>query len=243
MDAGRRAEYRVDVSENTDLTVTLPAADGSRVQGKLLDVSGSGAGVSFDIVDAPSLAVGEHVDLVFDSGSFPGPLTVAAQVQHRTEDDAKHEGTRRYGFRFLEPQQLDAHLPAEARRYFNRRQAVRVSPETFEPIEVSLRAGERDAPIEVRLHNISVTGVGISLEPVLELSFADRTQVDLSIRLPGSRRPIGLVGSIRYRRLVGERIHYGIAFDSELTEKFTRKRRALARYVVRRQSQYLRASA
>lgn len=243
MDTGRRAEYRVDVSENTDLTVTLPAADGSRVQGKLLDVSGSGAGVSFDTVDAPSLAVGEHVDLVFDSGSFPGPLTVAAQVQHRTEDDAKHEGTRRYGFRFLEPQQLDAHLPAEAHRYFNRRQAVRVSPEPFEAIEVSLRAGEEALPIDVRLHNISVSGVGVSLEPALERTFADSTHVEISIELPGTRRPMILIGNIRYRRLVGERIHYGIAFDTELTEKFSRKLRVLKRYVARRQSQYLRASA
>ena len=243
MDSGRRAEYRVELSESTDLSVSLPAADGSRIQGRLLDVSASGAGVCFDTHNAPALAVGQHVDLVFDSGSFAGPLTVAAQVQHRTENDANREGRRRYGFRFLEPQQLDRHLPAEARRYFNRRQAVRVSPGTFEPIEVSLRTGEDETPIEVRLHNISVSGVGVSLEPALEMSFADRTQVNLSIQLPGSRRPIGLVGSIRYRRLVGERIHYGIAFDTELTEKFTRKRRALARYVLRRQSQYLRASA
>lgn len=243
MDSGRRAEYRVELGENTDLSVSLTAADGSRVQGTLLDVSASGAGVGFDTGDAPSLAVGQHVDLVFDSGSFAGPLTVAAQVQHRTEGDANHEGSRRYGFRFLEPQQLDAHLPTEARRYFNRRQAVRVSPKAFEPIEVSLRAGEHEAPIEVRLHNISVGGVGVSLEPTLEMAFADRTQVELSIQLPGSRRPLGLVGSIRYRRLVGERIHYGIAFDTELTEKFARKRRTLARYIGRRQSHFLRVSA
>jgi len=243
MDSGRRAEYRVELGENTDLSVSLPAADGSLVQGTLLDVSASGAGVGFDTGDAPSLAVGQHVDLVFDSGSFAGPLTVAAQVQHRTEGDANHEGSRRYGFRFLEPQQLDGHLPAEARRYFNRRQAVRVSPKAFEPIEVSLRAGEHEDPIEVRLHNISVGGVGVSLEPALEMAFADRTQVELSIQLPGSRRPLGLVGSIRYRRLVGERIHYGIAFDTELTEKFARKCRTLARYIGRRQSHYLRVSA
>ena len=243
MDSGRRAEYRVDLSENTDLSVSLPATDGSRVHGKLLDVSASGAGVRFDTADAPSLAVGQHVDLVFDSGSFAGPLTVAAQVQHRMEDDANDEASRRYGFRFLEPQQLDAYLPAEARRYFNRRQSVRVSPKAFEPIEVTLRAGEDEAPIEVRLHNISVSGVGVSLEPALEMAFADRTRVELSIHLPGTRRPLGLVGSIRYRRLVGERIHYGIAFDTELTEKFARKRRTLAKYVGRRQSHYLRISA
>ena len=243
MDSGRRAEYRVELSANTDLTVSLPAADGSRIEGRLNDVSGSGAGVCFDSADAPVLAVGQHVDLIFDSGSFAGPLTVASQVQHRTEADANQAGRRRYGFRFLEPQQLDAHLPAEARRYFNRRQAVRVSPGTFEPVDVSLQAGEEGDPIDVRLHNISVTGVGVSLEPALEMSFADRTQVNLCIQLPGSRRPIGIVGNIRYRRLVGERIHYGIAFDTELTEKFTRKRRALARYVIRRQNHYLRASA
>jgi len=58
---------------------------GGRVEGRLNDVSASGAGVCFDSADAPVLAVGQHVDLVFDSGSFAGPLMVAAQVQHRTE--------------------------------------------------------------------------------------------------------------------------------------------------------------
>ncbi len=241
MNFRRRAEYRVELSETTDLAVAVTTRDGSPVAGQLIDVSASGAGVRFDAPDPPNLVVGEHIDLVFTSDTLKEPLQVAARVQHRAEDPK--EGARRYGFRFLEPQRLDTRLPADAHRLFNRRQAVRVVPDTFQPVRVTLQPGEDQPPVEVRLLNISVTGVGVSLQPALESMFAKCIQVSLTIDLPGSRRPVGLVGHIRYRRLVGERIHYGIEFDAELSPGFARTEDRLGKYVSRRQLDYMRDSA
>ena len=241
MNFGRRAEYRVELSETTDLAVAVTTSGGSPVAGQLIDISASGAGIRFDAPNPPNLVVGQDIDLVFTSDTFKDPLQVAARVQHRAEDS--QEGSRRYGFRFLEPQQLDTRLPADARRMFNRRQAVRVVPDTFEPVRVTLQPSEDQPPVEVRLLNVSVTGVGVSLQPALETEFADSIQVNITLDLPGRRRPVGLVGHIRYRRLVGDRVHYGIEFDAELSPGFARTQDLLGKYVARRQVDYMRESA
>ncbi len=241
MKFGRRAEYRVELSETTDLAVAVTVPNGSPVGGQLLDVSASGAGVLFDTPNPPNLVVGQHIDLVFTSDTLKEPLQVAARVQYRAEDTKKD--ARRYGFRFLEPQQLDTRLPADARRLFNRRRAVRVVPDTFQPVRVTLQPGEDQLPVEVQLLNISVTGVGVSLQPAMESMFAERVQVSITVDLPGSRRPIRLVGHIRYRRLVGDRIHYGIEFDAGLSPGFARSEGLLGKYVSRRQLNYMRDSA
>ncbi len=241
MKFGRRAEYRVELSETTDLAVAVTVPNGSPIGGQLLDVSASGAGVLFDTPNPPNLVVGQHIDLVFTSDTLKEPLQVAACVQHRAEDTKN--GARRYGFRFLEPQQLDTRLPADARRLFNRRQEVRVTPDTFQPVRVTLQSSEDQPPVEVQLLNISLTGLGVSLEPTLESLFADSVQVSITIDLPGVRRPVGVVGHIRYRRLVGDRIHYGIEFDTELSPRFARTEDLLSKYVSRRQADYMRESA
>ncbi len=241
MNFRRRAEYRVELSETADLAVAVTTQDGSPVAGQLIDVSASGAGVRFDAPDPPHLVVGEQNALVFTSDTLKEPLIVAARVH--LIYDYPIEGARRYGFRFLEPQQLDTRLPADARRLFNRRQAVRVVPDTFQPVRITLQPGEDQLPVEVRLLNISVTGVGVSLQPAMESMFAERVQVSITVDLPGSRRPVGLVGHIRYRRLVGDRIHYGIEFDAELSPGFARTEELLGKYVSRRQLDYMRDSA
>ncbi len=247
MDHGRRAEYRVELGETTELRVAISASGGKEIQGHLIDVSASGAGAVFDPPDPPNLAVGQDIDLIFSSATFNGPVTVAARVQHRTEDK-DNDGSRRFGFRFLEPQQLSARLPEAALRMFNRRQSVRVSPDQFEPVDVTIEpcvpeSDELQQPVEVLLLNISVGGVGVSLEPTLETAFAATTHINLVIKLPGVRRALELVGDIRYRRLIGQRIHYGIQFNADETQRFDRVQDIIAKYVSRRQVDHLRASA
>jgi len=247
MEQGRRAEYRVELSETTDLRIAISAPGCDEIRGNLIDVSASGAGAVFEGPNPPNLAVGQEIDLVFTSGDFTAPVTVAARVQHRTEDK-DNDSSRRFGFRFLEPQQLNSCLPATARRYFNRRQTVRVAPDQFHPIGVTIEPTEQTSddpqpPVEVRVLNVAVGGIAISLEPTLENAFSNTTSVNVVIKLPGIRRELALIGNIRYRRLIGQRIHYGIEFDPDHTERFSRKQDILGKYVSRRQLDYLKASA
>src|SRR5262245_34931897 len=125
MEPGRRAQYRVELDERSGAQVSIELPDGEVIDGQLLDISAGGAGVRFAGERVPSLAVGQDVDLLFAGRPFNAPLTIAARVQHRTEE---RSGARRYGFRFLQPQQLDTGMSPEMRTYFNRRQALRVKP-------------------------------------------------------------------------------------------------------------------
>ncbi|MHC4129028.1 MAG: PilZ domain-containing protein [Planctomycetota bacterium] len=239
MESGRRSQYRVTIGDVADLHVALLDPGGSPVTGLLLDVSGAGAGIRFLGPKLPSLAVGQDVDLVFSSEKLAAPLTVPAVVQHRTEE----QSARRYGFRFLEAQALDAILPPVMREFFNRRRTVRVVPDPRRPVAVELRTEPEAAPWEVELVNLSETGVAISLRGDLDAKFADTTAVLVTLYLPGNRRPVSLMGDIRYRRLVQDRIHYGINFDPETSRDFARKQAAITKYVLKRQLKSLRRSA
>jgi c-di-GMP-binding flagellar brake protein YcgR len=239
MEPMRRSQYRVELDESLGAQVVVELHGGAVHRGQLLDVSASGAGVRFEGEAPPSLGVGQEVDLVFGGRPFGAPITVAARVQHRTEE---RNGARRYGFRFLQPQQLDAGLPPALRTYFNRRQVVRVEPSDDEQIPVTMSAG--DGPeIEARLQNLSLLGIGLALDTAVEPYLADSPAVKISIGLPGNRRPVELLGVIRHRRLVGGCIHYGIAFDPDATPGFARQQDAISRWVLRRQLEHLRKPA
>jgi c-di-GMP-binding flagellar brake protein YcgR len=235
----RREHYRVNVDELADLRVAILEPGGEPVPGMLVDVSGSGAGVRFTGPYAPKLAVGQEVDLVFTSKHLGPPMTVAARVQHRTEEG----GGRRFGLRFLEAHSLEAYLPPVMREYFNRRQTVRVTPDPARPVGVELRREPESAPFEAGLVNVSVNGAAVSILPSAEAEFVDADALWITLYLPTSRRPVSMYGHIRYRRLVKESIHYGLDFDAEESPDFARKQAILTKYVLKREMKLLRKSA
>lgn len=262
----RRSQYRVEPDASTDLRLSLKGPEGTPYEGDLVDVSASGAGARFVLTDCPKLAVGQEIDLVFHSKKFATPVRVAAKVQHRAEE----ENHRRYGFRFLEPQQLEAHLPANMRQLFNRRKEVRVEMDqmdhvtvTLETHDASVQAGTTGratppddgdapvhigsegvpAPVEAKLHNLSTHGARLSLDGQRERDFSATSRLTITIALPDRRHPVTVVGDIRYRALVGRRIHYGIEFNAELTGKFRRQQSAISKFVSRRRLDEYRESA
>ncbi len=235
----RRAQYRVDLGESTDLSVTIPNPQGVPFSGELLDVSGSGAGVRFVLPDCPILALGEVIKLVFTSKRLKDPVRVAARVQNRTEE----EGARRYGFGFIDGRQLDAELPPVLRKLFNRRKALRVAPDPDRPVAVVLEGEGGGIRAEARLANLSTIGAGVAIDPESESAFADTSRIAISLSLPDSRDPIRLIAHIRHRRLVAAEILYGLEFDAELSQDFTRQQDQITKYVMERQRALLRTEA
>ncbi|MCH8342362.1 MAG: PilZ domain-containing protein [Planctomycetes bacterium] len=231
----RRAHYRVKVDAAAGLEVMMPNPGGSPYMGRMVDATASGVGVRFLPPNWPNLTVGHEIDLSFTSEKLNESLTVAVRVQNRTEE----AGARRYGFRFLQPRQLDAHLLLTFREYFNRRKMVRASPEPDYLVRVTLEAGHGKPLVEARLENISASGAAVSLEAELDAEFVETTRVGLSIQLPNRRRPVHVIGNIRHRQLVGARIHYGLEFDPELSEDFARQQDIINKYVRKREQQWL----
>ncbi len=234
-----RAHYRVKVDAAESLAVTMHSPGSSPFVGRLVDTCACGVGVCFPQPNWPNLTVGQEIDLVFFAEKFNEPLTVAVRVQNRTEE----AGARRYGFRFLYAEQLDAHLSLTFREYFNRRKNLRVLPQPDHAAKVTLGAGHGEPPVEARLENLSASGAAVSLEVDLDAKFAETTRVGFSMQMPKCRRPVGVMGNIRYRRLVGARIYYGIEFDPELSEDFARQQDIIDKYMTKIEKQWLRRSA
>ena len=234
-----RAHYRVDVDAAEGLAVTMHSPGSSPFVGRLVDTSACGVGVCFPQPNWPNLTVGQEIDLVFFAEKFNEPLTVAVRVQNRTEE----AGARRFGFRFLHAEELDAHLSLTFREYFNRRKVVRVPLEPDHTAKVTLEAGHGEPRVEARLENLSASGAAVSLEPGLDAEFAETTRVGFSMQMPKCRRPVDLMGNIRYRRLVGTRIYYGIEFDPDLSEDFARQQDVIDKYMTKLEKQWLRRSA
>ncbi len=239
MTSESRAHYRVDVDAAEGLAVTMHSPGSSPFVGRLVDTSACGVGVCFSQPNWPNLTVGQEIDLVFFAEKFNKPLTVAVRVQNRTEE----AGARRFGFRFLHAEQLDAHLSLTFREYFNRRKVVRTSPEPDHTAKVTLQAGEGRPPMEARLENFSASGAAVSLDAGLDAEFAETTTVGFSMQMPKCRRPVEMMGNIRYRRLIGARIHYGIEFDPETSEDFARQQDIINKYLTKMEKQWLRLSA
>ena len=237
MDPGRRAEYRVKVDDSDALGVKIRLPGGREVEGKLFDLSGSGAGILFDQPESPALTIGDEADLIFESAKLDSPISVAARIQHRNEEDAH----RRYGFRFLEPQHLESLLPSEFGQYFNRRRVERVATAPYEPIPATMHVTDGE-PVDVQLVNVSEGGAAVSMEALFESRFSQTTQIMLRFKLPGTRHAIEIPAHIRYRRLVATQVHYGIEFDIEATAGFEKKQHAINRYI-HRQDEKLRRSA
>lgn len=239
MEPTRRAQYRVELDPSLGAQVVVELPDGKSHEGQLLDVTAAGAGVRVEGEAARALEVGQEVNLAFHGGPFSAPITVAAQVQHCTEERG---GACRCGFRFLQPQQLDGSLPPALRSYFNRRKDVRVQPAADELISVVL-SSDKGPSIEAWLVDLSLLGAGVALKTAVEPSFAASPAVNISIALPGTGQPVEMVGVIRNRRLVGGCIRYGMEFDPEATPGFTRHQDAIGRWMLGRQVAFLRRPA
>ena len=235
MSTERRAQYRVQVDPSEDLRVTIPNPEGDAFLGRLIDLSGSGAGASFPLSNCPVLAIGETAELVFTTQRLKTPLVIAARVQNRIE---QHDSCR-YGFLFLEGQLRDVDLSSDLRALFNRRKAVRVRPDPQSPINVELQALQGGLRVEGRLEDISASGVRIRLERQADSTLTAISTVTTSFSLPDCG-VVSLTGHIRNRQLVEGSLSYGIEFDPELTDNFVSQQEIVVRFVMQRQRELLR---
>jgi c-di-GMP-binding flagellar brake protein YcgR len=197
-----------------------------------VDVTVDGAGVRFPLATAPNIAIGEKVQLEFASQQQK-ILAVSAFVRFRREE----ETVRRYGLEFLERDIVEKQLPPALARLFNRRGAFRVRPDPGAPISVTLEGFLSQGSVErttVDLVDLSVTGMAVTVGTEFEKAFAGNVDVRVSMELPGYPDDINLGAVIRYRKLLGDGVHYGIGFDPGRTANFARQRRAIMDYVVRR---------
>jgi hypothetical protein len=212
--------------------VTLSAEGHTPAPGVVVDVTVEGAGVRFALSTAPSIAIGREVLLEFGSQQQK-ILTVAALVRFRREEEA----FRRYGLEFIDRDLVQKQLPPALARLFNRRGAFRVRPDPTQPVNVTLEGFLSSGNVErttVTLIDLSVTGLAVTVSHEFERAFAGNIDVRVSMELPGYPEDINLGAVIHYRKLLDKGVHYGIGFDPQRTANFSKQRKAIMDYVVKR---------
>lgn len=158
--------------------------------------------VEFGSEQAPVIKLGERTNLLFRGGGLVAAVETEGLTLLRTDD-----GHRRcYAFR------LDGVAKTFLPLQGNRRSA-RVSAKTVERVRIKLLELPGDAPSEVGLHDVSATGLSILVAPSLERHLSKRVLLRLSALLPGDVDAIELAAVIRYRKLFGSALLYGLEID------------------------------
>lgn len=226
--------------------VAVVTADGETFAGTLVDLHTEDAEASFPRDAGPVLPIGLATTLSFTAPWMRAPIQVDAKVISRVESGASR--IYRYRLKF-DSDELKRRLSREASRVYNQRTANRVAPAPGESVAVALKLPAADRSLELptnatadvsvtgRLKDISTGGVGVFLGRKAENVLADTELVEISFELPPSSEPLTLMGWIRHRRLKGNRMSYGIEFDTELSKNFAPQLDRIIHYIVRHQEQ------
>jgi hypothetical protein len=215
-------------------------AAGRRFRGKVHYVNDRRAGIDFSRTEMPTLPLDEPAALRLSAPWLGTHVELEGKVRSRAE----RRTFRRYGFEFECPEGWSSD---ELHRLLDRRSAVRVEPSEAEPVEVCLRLPSGVAPppgafadLEAtgRLTDISTTGIGVVLEPHVEVAFAAVELVEASFCLPPHPTRIELAARIRFRRLEKEALCYGLRFDAEHSRRFKQQRTEIEAYIARRKREW-----
>jgi hypothetical protein len=223
----------VDLNEALTLEFTDP--EGQVRRGSVEEVRRETSGllmvVNFRPTQVAAHPIGEAIDLSFSGVSLRRPVRVRARVVCWTENEV----LERYEFQFDEEASL-ALGPA-----FNRRGAVRVNPAPRAPIVAEIFTDEHWVEAST-VQDISTGGVSLLLHAEDPGGLSSYRQLYLRLRLPNDdEERFEVAGIVRFRRLSGAAIAYGIEFDAARTEGFAAKQGRVHAYVMRRQLEVLRS--
>ncbi|MFO1010783.1 MAG: PilZ domain-containing protein [Planctomycetota bacterium] len=207
-----------------EVTALIEVPGGPTVRGRVVKVDHHVVTVEFPRQGAPMIPIARQAVVGFSSADLEKPLTARSRVIFRRDESDKLV----YEFQFsaIDGETLNA--------VFRRRTAARVKPP--EVVGVTVRTGYDDASAGTSsvLNDVSLTGLSISLGSQGETLLHDKERLLLSFKLPGQDKPIELVGIVRYRRMAGTMIRYGIEYDPKGTRDYSSQEERLASYMVKR---------
>jgi hypothetical protein len=219
------------MSVRMDLQARIEVDGRVVAEGRVIDVQKAVLEVEFPEGNDPALGITERVKLTLVGEDLPRPFTVHPRVVSWSTSSAGSRYELQLGLEEAKPLAI----------LFNPRAAFRVLPTLHPIIEVEVQGIGQAQTVMATLKDISVSGISVlvSIEEERRTLFRSR-KVKLGLELPGVDDRLSLIGSTRYRRLVGSMIRYGIEFDSNATPDFTQKQQKVSEYVVRRQIEQIR---
>lgn len=217
-----------------NLSLLLSCRDGSRFAGTLDEFSfrGEDLVVIAEFADdtVPRLDIGIEVELQVSGPGIRNGVAVPATLLYLGRSAHGYMCQFRVGL--AGQAALVSGIPG-----LSRREAVRVRPSTGNPALATLRGPGAGESVEAEVQNVSTSGIGVLIPLEREHGLAAEWELVVSLRLGTEANPVDFLGSLRYRRLAGNAILYGIEFDELKTVGFEDKRRAIAEYVRRRQAE------
>ncbi|MBK7875418.1 MAG: PilZ domain-containing protein [Planctomycetes bacterium] len=207
-----------------EVTALIEVPGGPAVRGKVVKVDHHVVSVEFPRQGAPLIPIARQAVVAFSSADLDKPLSARSRVIYRRDEpDLLH-----YEFQFsaIDGETLNA--------VFRRRTAARVKPP--EVVGVTIRAGYDDTSPGTSsvLNDISLTGLSISLGSQGETMLHDKERLLISFKLPNQDKPIEVIGIVRYRRMAGTMIRYGIEYDPKGTRDYGSQEERIAAYMVKR---------
>ncbi|MEZ6017695.1 MAG: PilZ domain-containing protein [Planctomycetota bacterium] len=227
-DEQAREAYRVRL-ERSPLRVIVVVADEDARQVELLDLSAGGCALRAQEGDLPGLTVGATVLLRFESRAR-SLYAQAAVRSHKVVD-----GWVRVGLQFVERDLLWQQLDEGLWRYFNRRQAYRVSParEATGPATVNVTVG--DVQRVDLLHDLSCTGLSLRISNKDPFVFPTDALVDLRFELAQAGAPFRFGAMLVHDTLVRGSRRVGFRFDPLATPNLQHEQERVLQYVLARQ--------
>lgn len=231
---GKRRSYRIDLGQDLCVIgVRIATKDGVTTPGWVFDVSTDGVGVRVPSRDAARLGVGETADVAFLGERVGRPLTLSAVIRDHRPQEALH----RVGLEFVDRRSFEeSAVLGVLHSLFNRRGAIRVSPDREESIAVTLEDRDSQFRGHGNLLDLSATGAAVLVAPKVEARFRTADRLTVTFRLPDEPLPLQLEGVVSYRTLEKKGVRYGLVFDPDRSQDFEPQEAAVHRFVLDRQS-------
>ncbi len=214
----------------------LVLLDGATISGVLAELGARTITVATPLKRGPEVESGSRLHFEL-SGDLVGGSHVADGHVDRCW---QHGNTRRYTLRYAVLDDFERLLATRVGRHFNRRDAYRVIPADTQPVLVEVTPPDASTVI-CRALDVSAGGVAVPVAgtPLAALEPGAAT-LELTLRLPGSPRPVELVGRVRFAGEEEGAQRLGIAFDEDRSRGFAAAQDRVIDYVMKRQREELR---
>ena len=203
----RRSAYRVLPSQ--PLSAWMYAQGAEPASGHVMEMSGQGMGIAAPTQTLAWFQEDQVIELSIGSNQNDRIVTPARIVSARPID----QDWARYGVFFINVGDLHEQLDMFFQAHFNRRGGERAKPLPNDVVRVQARWS--GGQLTARVHDLSTTGMSMSISPLSTVILKPGMELQVQFRLPGAVRSVSGKAQVRYVAELTRNRLIGVRFDLE----------------------------